>query len=159
MKLKLVKANALIIAKCILLLLLPLKAQAFNIPNVYVFSEGDDQDSRSCNFTNASAVAKAESIFRQNRIQINSLSKYYFYINITIIRLESNDGCIANINTQLFFNENVTLPSDPQKKSFLEVFISHKSITMSGPVSNFQNRILNHISTFTEQAISSAEKK
>jgi len=159
MKLKSVKANALIIAKCILLLFLPLKAQAFNLPNVFVFSEGDDQDSRSCNFTNASAIAKAESVFRHNRIQINSLSKYTFYINVTILRLQSMDGCIANIATQLYFNEFVAFPTDPQKKSFLNVVISDKSMTITGPATNFENRILNTISTFTEQAISSAEIK
>lgn len=159
MKLRWFKANVLIIAKCILLLFLPLKVQAFHLPNVYVFSEGDDQDSRDCNFYNAAGVAKAESVFRQNRIQINESSRYNFYINITIIKIQNVDGCIANVTTKLFFNEFVAFPTDPQKKSFMGVVLADKNITITSSPSSLENKILNKITSFTEQAISSVEKR
>jgi hypothetical protein len=135
-----------------------LNVQAFHLPNVHVFSEGDDEDSRGCNFYNAAGVAKAESIFRQNRIQINALSRYSFYINVNIIKLQSVNGCIANVHTKLYFNEFVAFPTDPQKKSFMGVVIWDQNSTITHS-SDIENKILNRISTFAEQAISSVEKR
>ncbi len=135
-----------------------LNVQAFHLPNVHVFSEGDDQDSRDCNFSNAAGIARAESIFRQNKIQINALSRYSFYINVNIIKLQSVNGCIANVYTKLYFNEFVAFPTDPQKKSFMGVIIWDQSSTITHS-SDIENKILNRISTFAEQAISSVEKR
>jgi len=150
----------LIIAEVFLcLLFISSKAQAFNLPNVFVFSEADDEESRNCNFSNAAGIAKAESIFRQNRIQINALSRYSFYINVNIIKLQSIDGCIANVHTKLYFNELVAFPTDPQKKSFMGVVITEQTSTITNSSGNIENKILNRISTFAEQAISSVEKR
>ena len=131
---------------------------ALTIPGAYVYSEAGGSEEARCGLSNTSSVAAVESSLRQNRINVEGeSSNYSFYINSNSLFM--GNTCVVNTDLQVYFLNNVEVPSQKNKSIWATVELCSKSFIGSGPAYNMQARINEKLKDITDQCISKIEKK
>jgi len=151
-------ANTLGVVAAFLFGTLPAPASAVDITNVHVFSEADSADAAACGVSGPSAVAAAESTFRQNRIGVVDQAKadYSFYIS-TLVAKTANI-CIVSYLVKLQYYRYV-IPPNNKKQAFLTVELCFKNGVLTDATGTTSLRLLGKIRSAAEECISEALKE
>jgi hypothetical protein len=130
---------------------------ALDLVSVNVFAEDDAAEARQCNHSNSSTVAAVESVFRQNRIKVDSNSPYYVYINTAILEIRPG-YCSVSTRLFIYFTSNVNIP-DKKFSKFLRTELCTYTSLLIGNSGTISSRINNDYRSFAEECISKIEKK